>query len=333
VETSEIILLTGDSDKKKKKNDLSLPSSPFGNDHRLVKLLVDRKIEHEYENNKEEETKKKDSSNVIRLAGYSTRHPDQSRETFRAVVPHDLDCRLIPAYKELKEFYIIEHPKASICILDSNRKVIKVSREQGYLGDHVWLPERLHVKEPIYNASEVDIEELANEAKQDPNCIWVGQIQGLAPGRELLEAAHPKLFELCTHPTIEDSYKTAPSLVNNDPLTTTSSETFYRPWTRRPIEEGGSCGKWNCPLCKPVDYLVAKWKEAKKKNKKYLVLGQELDSPQARKADFLLDQIPKIKKLVTFTMTDAILHPEDYEVEEEDEEDNKAGSSTRTDSG
>ena len=90
-------------------------------------------------------------------------------------------------------------------------------------------------------------------------------------------------MDLAAHSVIEDKERTANSAINNDPHNVEDAEIFYKPYTNA----AGHCGKWDCPIHKPVEQFIDEWRKAKKKTNWYF-LGLPLTHEKTKKLDKLM---------------------------------------------
>ncbi len=123
--------------------------------------------------------------------------------------------------------------------------------------------------------------------------MWVGAISAIAPIRELLEKTHPLLGQ-ATHVILEDHEATENSEFNNDPANRENYEIYYKP--------AQNCGKWDCPICQPVERFVEAWKKAKKRTNHYLQ-GLPLDHPQNIK----LDKLQQMRDTLRYLMASSLI--------------------------
>ncbi len=88
---------------------------------------------------------------------------------------------------------------------------------------------------------------------EDDGYVYLGKIPGIPPITEIMNRLNPNLLALATHGFIGDKELTASSKLQS----MEDYEEFYRPYTMGGVspEDGGHCGRWDCPLCKPVRYL------------------------------------------------------------------------------
>src|SRR5215217_6728288 len=91
----------------------------------------------------------------------------------------------------MREYIILERPSSTVFMLGStNQKVVSVDVSRRYFGDEcVYLPKRLEAvryPEPIDSEQLADLVEIQS---QEEGSKFVAEVRGLAPTRELLEAA------------------------------------------------------------------------------------------------------------------------------------------------
>lgn len=132
---------------------------------------------------------------------------------------------------------------------------------------------------------------LRDETREEENTLWQDAIPGLTSTRELLEKANPRMGQ-ATHIFVEDKELIAESAISNNPRSE-DVEIFYKPY----INDAGHCGKWDCPLCQPVQKFVDAHNKANKKAQGFALLGYRFDDEEAIKFDHLKGLEPLMEQL------------------------------------
>ncbi len=144
---------------------------------------------------------------VLKLRGFTSYgFQDKSRDTFSAVDVWDLEVEVIPKDKRFRNYVIFDYKDERVPAVGVNGQVIGIKKDQHYLDTELlFLPVRL-IGKRFHNVPESEIDMLRDESKEE-GVIWLDSIPGLAPVRELLEKANPRM-EQATHIFVEDNEKT-----------------------------------------------------------------------------------------------------------------------------
>lgn len=235
-------------------------------------------------------------SEVIRIRGFTPHgYRDRSRDTLKSVDLWDLDIRVIPKNKRLMEYIMYDYKKDLVPALsgsDDDNHTIGIQKDQRYYDSEVlYLPFRLRGTR-FHNVPESELDIYRDESKEEGGILWVGAISAIAPVRELMEKTHPLLMQ-ASHVILEDHEATEQSEFNNDPANRENYEIYYKP--------AQNCGKWDCPLCRPLERFGEAWRKANKHTYHYL-LGLPLDHPQNVKYDKLMHIKNMMRYLTASTM-------------------------------
>jgi hypothetical protein len=246
---------------------------------------------------------------IRRIRGYVGQDYSVIRDTYGSVFVIDLELTEHPISKNIEEF-AEQYPKSIIPAFGRYRKAIKLSRTAqhhrfvGGEGDKILLPR--HITAKLYHNVSNDSLDILKEESLNENIEWRGKIEQGKDEKDLVTELIAAEQRHLIHEYEESLEETERSAINNDPAHPQDIELFYQASTVRSNNISASnsssttvtadiwqrgyehCSRFNCSICKPVEHFMAEYQKVKKRRLNYVAVGTQLDSKQAKQADFLL---------------------------------------------